>query len=279
MIRNAHERDLVGQKIVDFDERVDIPRLNRERLARVQAEMAKVDLGGILLFDPINIRYATGVRSSEVYNLRLFQKQALIPREGTPIVFGGLSPATDDGSTLRRREGYFWDFFPCGVYVEEAARRWAANLKEALVELGIAGERLGIDRLDAVGFEAASAQGIKPVDGRVPLERARAIKTRDELTLMRQAAAIADVAINNVREAIRPGVTEHELYSILSATNHRYGGEHTDGKLLAIGGNTNPWFQNISDRMARPGDLVAFDIDMAGPMGYFLCVSRTYLCG
>ena len=28
-----------------------------------------------------------------------------------------------------------------------------------------------------------------------------------------------------------------------------------------------------------PGDLVAFDTDMAGPMGYFADVSRTYLCG
>jgi Xaa-Pro aminopeptidase len=279
MVKPAHERDLVGKNAVDFDERVDMDRLKRERLARIQGEMARADLGGILLFDPINMRYAAGIRSSEVYHLRSFHKSTLIPREGLPIVFGGLAPAGEDEPLLRRRRGPIWDFFPCGAYVEDTARQWAENLKETLVELGIAGERLGIDRLDAVAFEAAAIQEIRPVDGRVPLERARSIKTRDELTLMRQAAAIADVAICNVRDAIKPGVTEYELYSILAATNYRHGGEHTDGKLMAIGGNTNPWFQNISDRMARPGDLVAFDIDMAGPMGYFLCVSRTYLCG
>jgi Xaa-Pro dipeptidase len=31
--------------------------------------------------------------------------------------------------------------------------------------------------------------------------------------------------------------------------------------------------------MVRDGELVAFDTDMAGPLGYFADVSRTYLCG
>ncbi|MCH8089040.1 MAG: aminopeptidase P family protein [Chloroflexi bacterium] len=278
MVKLAHERDLVGQNVVDFDERVDASRLRRERLARLQGEMAKADLGGMLLFDPVNVRYATGSRSSGVYNMRRFQRPALIPREGAPVLFGDMSGA-EDSKELRIRKGQTWDFFPCGAYMEDAVQLWAANLKDVLVELGIASERIGLDKLDAVGFGAARAQEIELVDGWAPLERARAIKTRDELTLMRQAAAIADVAIDNVRRAIRPGVTEDELWSILAGTNLKYGGEHTDGKLLAAGGNTNPWFNDSTQRLVRPGDLVAFDIDMAGPMGYFLCVSRTYLCG
>ncbi|MFQ5873374.1 MAG: M24 family metallopeptidase, partial [Dehalococcoidia bacterium] len=279
MAKPAHERDLVGRHVVDFDERVDVPRLKRERLARVQAEIAKADLGGILLYDPVNIRYATGTRNSGVFALRALRRHALIPREGTPILFDELSPKASDESAMPRKEQHFWEFFPCGISGQEAVVRWAVNMKGVLCELGIEEERLGIDHLDAMGFEAAKAQGIRLVDGRIPMERARSIKTVDELTLMRQAAAVADVAICEVRDAIRPGVTEDELYSVLAAANHRYGGEHTDGKLLRIGGNTNPWFSDSSDRMARPGDLVAFDIDMAGPMGYFLCVSRTYLCG
>ncbi|MFQ5873902.1 MAG: M24 family metallopeptidase [Dehalococcoidia bacterium] len=280
MARPAHQRDLVGQNVVDFDERVDVQRLRRDRLARLQAEMAKADLGGILLFDPVNVRYATGSRMSGVYPMRQFQRRALVPREGLPILFHEFDTAGGSEELgFRMKESLVWDFFPCGVHVEEAAHRWASHLKETLVEEGIAGERLGIDRLDFSGFHAATSQEIKLADGRVPLERARSIKTRDELTLMRQAAAIADVGICNLRDAIKPGVTENELWSILAGTNLRYGGEHTDGKLLAAGGNTNPWFNDSSERMVRPGDLVAFDIDMAGPMGYFLCVSRTYLCG
>ena len=211
MVKLAHERDLVGQNVVDFDERVDASRLKRERLARLQGEMAKADLGGMLLFDPVNVRYATGSRSSGVYNMRRFQRPALVPREGAPVLFGDMSGA-EDSKELRIRKGQTWDFFPCGAYMEDAAQLWAANLKDVLVELGIASERIGLDKLDAVGFGAARAQEIELVDGWAPLERARAIKTQDELTLMRQAAAIADVAIDNVRRAIRPGVTEDELW-------------------------------------------------------------------
>jgi Xaa-Pro aminopeptidase len=140
-------------------------------------------------------------------------------------------------------------------------------------------ERLGIDRLDFVGFEALRAQQIQLADARVPIERARAIKTRDELTLIRQACAVADVGICAIRDAIRPGVTENELWAVFTATNIRLGGEHTDGRLLAAGSRTNPWYQAASDRLVRDGELVAFDTDMAGPLGYFADVSRTYLCG
>jgi Xaa-Pro aminopeptidase len=163
--------------------------------------------------------------------------------------------------------------------VEAAARRWADELGAAIDERGLARERLGVDRLDFVGFEALRARHARLADGRVPIERARAIKTPDELALIRQACAVADVAICAVRDAIRPGVTENELWGIFTGTNIRLGGEHTDGRLLAAGGHTNPWYQAASDRMVRDGELVAFDTDMAGPLGYFADVSRTYLCG
>ena len=113
----------------------------------------------------------------------------------------------------------------------------------------------------------------------MPIERARAIKTPDELTLIRQACAVADVGICAIRDAIRPGATENELWAAFTGTNIRLGGEHTDGRLLTAGGHTNPWYQGASDRLIRDGELVAFDTDMAGPLGYFADVSRTYLCG
>lgn len=278
--RGVHQQDLVGQQSVDYEARVDIARLKRERLARLQAELGKADLGAALLYDPINIRYATGLRDSCAgYGLRFYYRYALVPREGRVVLFRGLGDSLGGNATLDFREARTWDFFPCGRHVEEAARRWAAELRAALAELGVARERLGIDRLDFVGFEALRAEQVRLADARVPIERARAIKTCDELTLLRQACAVAEVGICAVRDAIRPGVSENELWAIFTATNIRLGGEHTDGRLLAAGGRTNPWYQAASDRVVRDGELVAFDTDMAGPLGYFADVSRTYLCG
>ena len=278
--RGLPQRDLVGQQIVDYEPRVDIARLKRERLARLQAQIGKADLGAILLYDPLNIRYATGTRdSSPVYGLRLYYRYALVPREGRVILFGSLPDTLAGDPTLDVRSALTWDFFACGRHVEEAARRWAAHLKAALEERGLAGERLGIDRLDFVGFEALRTHQIRLADARVPVEQARAVKTQDELTLIRQACAVADVGICAIRDAIRPGVTENELWAVFTSTNLRLGGEHTDGRLLCAGGHTHPWYQGASDRLVRDGELVAFDTDMAGPLGYFADVSRTYLCG
>ena len=275
MVRTGHQRDLLGQEIVDFDERVDMERLKRERLARLQKQMAKANLGGMLFFDPVNIRYATGRRFPGVFGMRFFSQYAIVPQEGTPLVFGNHN---EDGSYAMEK-GTFWDFFPCGRNVEEASRLWGDRLVDSMKELGIAGERLGIDRMDFYCSESLKAHEIEIADGRIPIERARSIKTEDEVSLIRQACAIADIAICAVRDAIEPGVTENELFAIMTQTNLKHGGEHMDARLLTAGGNTNPWTGNSTDRIVRPGDLVAMDTDMAGPMGYFADISRTYLCG
>jgi Xaa-Pro aminopeptidase len=278
--RGVHQLDLVGQQIVDYEQRVEISRLKRERLARLQAQIGKADLGAVLLYDPINIRYATGLRDSSTgYGLRFYYRYALVPREGRVILFAGLADTVVGDPAIDVRAALTWDFFPCGRNVEDAARRWAADLRATLDELGLSRERLGIDRLDLVGVEALRWQQLRLADARVPVEKARAIKTHDEITLIRQACAVADVGICAIRDAIRPGVTENELWAIFTATNIRLGGEYTDGRLLTAGSHTNPWYQAASDRMVQDGELVAFDTDMAGPMGYFADVCRTYLCG
>ena len=286
MVKLGHQRDLLGQNIVDFDEGVDMARLKRERLDRLQGEMAKADLGGMLLFDSLNIRYATGRRYPGGFSMRGFLAYTLVPRQGAPYEpeeHFDSSPIEGQGgfaeAKYRRKKGSIWEFFPCGRNVKEAVRLWGEGIRDQMNELGIAGERLGVDKLDFHALESLRAQEITLADGRIPMEKARVIKTVDEVSLIRQACAIADVAITRTRDAIKPGITENKLFSILTATNTEFGGEHMDARLLSAGGNTNPWGAGATDRIVRPGDLVAYDTDMAGPMGYFADFSRTYLCG
>ena len=78
MVKVGHEMDLLGQAVVDFEERVNIHRLKKERLERLQRQIAKDDLGGLLLFDPLNIRYATGRRSSGAFAMRYFWTYVLV---------------------------------------------------------------------------------------------------------------------------------------------------------------------------------------------------------
>ena len=276
-----HEKDVVGTQVVDYEERVDVKRLRKERVARIQAELAKANLGGLLLFDPINVRYATGTRGFETFFLHLKGRHALIPREGKPILFmPSITETPVLGDDVVGRPALNMDSWRTGSYTPEATRRWATEMKDLLSELGISGEAIGIDKTDIMTIHALEAQGVTLEDGLMPMNFARAIKTEDELTLIRQACAIGDVALAKVQEAIEPGVTENDLYAVLAHTNLTYGGERTDSKLLCAGGNTNPWLKReASDRLVLPGNLVTIDTDMAGPLGYFADISRTYLCG
>ena len=278
-----HQRDLIGTVVVDYDETVDVRRLRRERLQRLQAEMASADLGGMILFDPINVRYAIGVRANEIAGLYAkFGYLAVVPREGNPILFWAtaLEPPVIDGDAEPRDLRYL-EFWETGPNAMEASRKWTRMMKGALTEIGVQSERIGLDRTDPLDLSTLESEGVVAADAIGPLSMARAVKAQDEIALVRQACAIADVALWEVQQAIRPGITENELFAILTHTNLRYHGERMDCKLLAAGGNTNPWLnRTASARMVRPGDLVTMDTDMAGPLGYFADnISRSYLCG
>ena len=66
---------------------VDVERLRVERLARLQAAMRAHDLEVLLLSNEPNIRYATGATAMPVYAMSTFVRCAVVPQEGTPILF------------------------------------------------------------------------------------------------------------------------------------------------------------------------------------------------
>lgn len=111
------------------------------------------------------------------------------------------------------------------------------------------------------------------------LEDARVIKSEDEVACIRWAVAVAELGIAKMKEALRPGVNELQLWGLLNYTNLANAGAWHDGRMLASGDRINPWLQEASTREIQSGDMVGFDTDMIGPMGYFADVSRTFHCG
>jgi Xaa-Pro aminopeptidase len=136
-----------------------------------------------------------------------------------------------------------------------------------------------VDRCDPPGTQALTAAGVEIHEGQEVMELAKRIKSAEELACMRQAVTVCEVGMAKMREALEPGMTENQLWSILHQVNIAMGGEWIETRLLASGERTNPWFQESSDRIIRPGDMVSFDTDMIGPFGYCADISRTYFCG
>jgi Xaa-Pro aminopeptidase len=81
-----------------------------------------------------------------------------------------------------------------------------------------------------------------------------------------------------MREAITPGITENQLWALLHEVNIAHDGEWIESRLLASGARTNPWFQECGNRIIEAGEVVAFDTDLVGPLGYLADISRSWIC-
>jgi Xaa-Pro aminopeptidase len=231
-----------------------------------------------LLYNPANIRYTTGTDVMGVWTASTLARYALVPQEGRPILFeypGSVHVSRKTYGDVRPAE--IWAM--SGPAARAKARRWAGSLRAALRELGADGEPLAVDKLDAPGFHALQAEGIRIADANPAAEEARLVKTADELALFRVNGSIGEAVMAEFEAAIRPGVREYELLAVLADGLLRRHGESVFTRLVASGPNTNPWFSEAHGREVESGDLVAVDTDMNGYEGYLIDFSRTFLCG
>jgi Xaa-Pro aminopeptidase len=260
---------------------IDEPRMRKDRLARLRRELARYDYAGALLSDPMNIRYATGSRNMAIWTMHAPGRYVFVATDGPVVLFeyGGTFHLSKDLETIdQMRQSVSWFFFMAGPRVAEKANLWAADVIGLMAEYGRTNRRLAVDRCEPRGAQLLIDAGIRLFDAQEPLEKARMIKTSEEIKCMQLSMDVCDIAVSRMRRALQPGITENQLWSILHETNIAHGGEWIECRLLASGQRTNPWFQESSSRVIQPGDMVGFDTDMVGPFGYLADISRSVVC-
>jgi Xaa-Pro aminopeptidase len=260
----------------------DMDKARRYRLARIRAELSKRDLAGIVVYDPLNVRYATDSTDMQLWVMHNAVRYAFVGTQGPVILWDfhnceHLSWHLDLIDEIRH--GTAWHYYEAGENRIERAKRWAAEIADILKGCGGGNRRLAVDRINPDGVEALAEHGIEVHSGEEVMEHARTVKCADELKAMRRAIAACEAAIGAMQKALTPGMTENDLWSILHAENIRRGGEWIETRLLSSGPRTNPWFQECSARVIEAGDLVAFDTDLIGAYGYCCDISRTWLAG
>lgn len=274
------DRKVLGQRNTLLEKGIDFGRLRQDRLTKIQREMATRDIGALLLTDIINIRYATGVSIMPLWTAVNLAHYVLVPVEGSPVIFEyGQAQFRVKQYWSEVRPAHYWQSRFADQFADELSDNWAAEIKDVLQEWGVADAKVGIDTLDYNGFAALQKHGIRLTDADETMEAARIIKTMDEIELLRQSVTIAEAALYDLEQAIRPGITENELLAIFWHKMLALGGEWCFTRLLASGYKTNPWFHEAGAKMVRPGDLVGIDTDMIGIEGYACDISRTFLCG
>ena len=112
--------------------------------------------------------------------------------------------------------------------------------------MGFVIHRAGKDMIDRLARHGREGITDAVLDGIELAERARLIKSEDEIECMRWAIAVAELGIAKMKEALRPGITERQLWGLLNYTNLANQGEWHEGRMLASGPRINPWLQEAS---------------------------------
>ena len=263
-------------------ERPDLPKIREFRLGRVREQLRRLDYAGILLYDPLNVRYATDSSNMQVWTMHNAVRYCFIATEGPVILFDfhnceHLSVHLELIDEIR--PAVAWYYFGAGNRVNEVAQRWAAEIADLVTAHGGGNRRLAIDQCNLEGIEALHTLGVETFNGEEVMELARVIKCEEEIKAMRCTIATCERAMEIMHSKLEPGITEQRLWAYLHAENIARGGEWIETRLLASGPRTNPWFQECGSRVIEEGDLLAFDTDLIGPYGICADISRTWLCG
>jgi Xaa-Pro dipeptidase len=226
-------------------------------------------------FCTANARYLAPIGGNAEFNVLVF------PLEGEPTSFvmmptfvEGWRAAQDWVSDIRSRQG-----------------TWADTVVGRLKELGLAKGRIGMDGLagplDPDGWLPHSVfqrfRELVPDAELVHLddmmERLRAVKSEEELSLLTRAARLGDIMLKTCRETARPGVRESEVYGAMMEAMLAEGGEEPTLFLWACDALPYPHpFRLPTTRKIVQGDLIICEIHPKIG-GYYTHVERTFSVG
>ena len=263
------------------EDEINFDKLRSYRLDRVKKELEKNNLEACILFDPVNVRYALDTVNMSVYNMHNLTRYCFIPIDGPVILYEyfnceGLSRHLNLINEVR--PAITWDYFSNGDQAGAQLDKWINEIKD-LTNSYCKSKKLAIDVINGPAVTALNKAGIEVVDAKLIVEQARVIKSPEELKCMKASIEVAEIGINKMREELKAGMTEDELWSILHKTNIENGGEWIECRILSSGSRTNPWMQESSNKVIQRGEIVSFDTDMVGPYGYCADISRAFVEG
>jgi Xaa-Pro aminopeptidase len=260
----------------------DLDAMRQYRLDRVRSQLQTLGYDGALLMDPMNIRYATDTTNMQVWVMHNASRYAWVGLDGSLIVWEFYDcdfMAGHNRMVTEVRPAVGTTYFLAGPRYEEQTRRWADEMLSVIGEHCGPGARIAVDQCGYLGYRMLEEGGVTIGSGQEVMELARVIKGPDEILAMRCAMAACEATMAEMRAALKPGMTERELWAMLHAGNIRRAGEWIETQILASGPRTNPWMQEASSRVIEDGDLVGYDTDLVGAYGMMVDISRTWFVG
>ncbi|WP_300058307.1 dimethylsulfonioproprionate lyase DddP [uncultured Roseobacter sp.] len=265
----------------------DLPAMRAYRHARLTQHIVDRGYGGLLMFDPLNIRYATDSTNMQLWNTHNPFRAVLLCADGYMVMWDYKnSPFLSTFNPLVReqRSGASMFYFATGDRTHTQADVFAAEVRDLLAEHAPGHSRLAVDKIMVHGLRSLEALGLEVMDGEEVTEKSRAVKGPDEIRAMRCAVHACEAAMYAMEDFARANVgdgttCEDDIWAVLHAENIKRGGEWIETRLLASGPRTNPWFQECGPRVCQLNEIISFDTDLVGAYGICTDISRSWWIG
>lgn len=237
------------------------------RITALQEGMERAGLDLILLFDRANVRYFTGFRLN-----RVVSSIVAVPR-GRDAVY--LVAQLD--LERAKRDCWIERIIPFPEDTPNYLCALAPLFSSTVRKVGTERDVITLAQADYIRELAGS--GCEMVDIRPLTTRLRAVKSPEEIELIRRAVEIADHAMGEVIDNIRPGVSEAEISALAECRVLREGAEGVSFEPFLVSGE-NGWLpQRISSRKPlQAGELALLDMGAVYD-GYCSDLTRTFAVG
>lgn len=246
-----------------------------KRTEVTRAELARRGLSALLILAQESHYYLFGYDGGGY----VFFQCALLTAQGDPVTLLCRRPdvaQARDTSTIE----------DIRVWLNAEDADPAGQLRDILIERGLSGSTIGIE-MDSHGCTGATYAAISTaldgicthVDGSDIVRRQRLVKSNDELTYMRKAAALADAAVSAVCAAARPGILDSSLTAAAMAAMLEGGGDMPPAGPLINSGRRAIYGRGVGGaRQLEARDQVM--IELAGTYRrYNACIERVVIIG
>jgi Xaa-Pro dipeptidase len=251
-----------------FDERELAVR--REAAA---AELARRGLDGLLVFRQESMYYLTGY---DTFGYVFFQC-LYMGADGETLTLLTRTPDV-------RQAEHTSVIADVRVWYDAEGVDPAEDLKKILEEHGCRGKRLGIET-DAYGLTGLNLKRVEAVlDGFCTLveasdlvTRLRVVKSEAEIAYVREAARLADAALDRAVERAGPGAFEGDVLAALQGTIFEGGGDFPANEVI-IGSGSRALLFRYAAGMRRMDPVDQLSLEWAGSYRHYHAAMMRTLC-
>ncbi len=258
----------------------DLARMRADRHARLQQNLESQGLDGLVLLGSSAVAYASGAATpgEDPGRAGLFRTMAVVVRgHAYPHLYSPYADGFPEELPADHRHGALFPDLDDGI----------DHLVNELAALFPAHARLGVDELPHP-MRRATAEQFEWTNAGSVVSPAKITKTPDEVSCIRLAQRITELAMDVTRESLRPGLRQTDLSGTFLRRVFELGATANAidpiWQVMAPTREANPWTlhgdlaypTSTTDRILREGDVIWVDAGISHH-GYASDYGRTWI--